>query len=387
MHPKSANRLAGFGTSIFSEISALAARYQAINLGQGFPDFAGPAFLKDAACSAINADLNQYAPSTGLPTLRAAIARTWERHSKVSVDPDAEITVTSGATEAMFATIMALINPGDEVLIFEPFYDSYPPNVLMAGGIPRYIRLHEPRWEVDFAQVRAAITPQTKAIILNTPHNPTGKVWSRTELSQLAAIAIEHDLLVISDEVYDRLVFEDYQHCSIATLPDMWERTVTISSTGKTFSVTGWKIGYAIAPNSLTEAIRRVHQFVTFASATPLQAAAVVGLNAGEPYERQLLQFYNARREQLVKVLRDAGLYVLPPQGTYFVMADIRDLGWDNDAEFCRYLISEIGVAAIPPSAFYHDGYQSGMVRFCFAKKPETIAAAAEKLKQLGSRS
>lgn len=387
MHPKSANRLAGFGTSIFSEISTLAARYQAINLGQGFPDFAGPAFLKDAACSAINADLNQYAPSTGLPTLRAAIARTWERHSKASVDPDAEITVTSGATEAMFATIMALINPGDEVLIFEPFYDSYPPNVLMAGGIPRYIRLHEPRWDVDFAQVRAAITPQTKAIILNTPHNPTGKVWSRTELSQLAAIAIEHDLLVISDEVYDRLVFEDYQHCSIATLPDMWERTVTISSTGKTFSVTGWKIGYAIAPNSQTEAIRRVHQFVTFASATPLQAAAVVGLNAGEPYERQLLQFYNARREQLVKVLRDAGLYVLPPQGTYFVMADIRDLGWENDAEFCRYLISEIGVAAIPPSAFYHDSYQSGMVRFCFAKKPETIAAAAEKLKQLGSRS
>lgn len=387
MHPKSANRLAGFGTSIFSEISALAARYQAINLGQGFPDFAGPAFLKDAACSAINADLNQYAPSTGLPTLRAAIARTWERHSKASVETDAEITVTSGATEAMFATIMALINPGDEVLIFEPFYDSYPPNVLMAGGIPRYIRLHEPRWDVDFAQVRAAITPQTKAIILNTPHNPTGKVWSRAELSQLAAIAIEHDLLVISDEVYDRLVFEDYQHCSIATLPGMWERTITISSTGKTFSVTGWKIGYAIAPNALTEAIRRVHQFVTFASATPLQAAAVVGLNAGEPYERQLLQFYNARREQLVKILRDAGLYVLPPQGTYFVMADIRDLGWENDAEFCRYLISEIGVAAIPPSAFYHDGYQSGMVRFCFAKKPETIAAAAEKLKQLGSRS
>ncbi|MBM7845077.1 methionine aminotransferase [Herpetosiphon giganteus] len=387
MHPKSANRLAGFGTSIFSEISALAAQYQAINLGQGFPDFAGPAFLKDAACSAINADLNQYAPSTGLPTLRAAIARTWERHTKAAVNPETEITVTSGATEALFATIMALINPGDEVIIFEPYYDAYPPNVLMAGGIPRYVRLSEPRWDVDFAQVRAAITPQTKAIILNTPHNPTGKVWSRAELSQLAAIAIEHDLLVLSDEVYDRLVFEDHQHCAIATLPGMWDRTVTISSTGKTFSVTGWKIGYAIAPNPLTEAIRRVHQFVTFASATPLQAAAVVGLNAGEPYERQLLQFYSARRTQLVKALGDAGLYVLPPQGTYFVMADIRDLGWDNDAEFCRYLISDIGVAAIPPSAFYHDGYQSGMVRFCFAKKPETIAAAAEKLKRLGSRS
>ncbi|MFD3164974.1 methionine aminotransferase [Herpetosiphon sp. NSE202] len=387
MHPKSANRLAGFDTSIFSEISALATQYQAINLGQGFPDFAGPAFLKDAACSAINADLNQYAPSTGLPTLRAAIARTWERHTKAAVNPETEITVTSGATEALFATIMALINPGDEVIIFEPYYDAYPPNVLMAGGIPRYVRLSEPRWDVDFAQVRAAITPQTKAIILNTPHNPTGKVWSRAELSQLAAIAIEHDLLVFSDEVYDRLVFEDHQHCSIATLPGMWERTVTISSTGKTFSVTGWKIGYAIAPNPLTEAIRRVHQFVTFASATPLQVAAVVGLNAGEPYERQLLQFYSARRAQLVKALGDAGLYVLPPQGTYFVMADIRDLGWDNDAEFCRYLISDIGVAAIPPSAFYHDGYQSGMVRFCFAKKPETIAAAAEKLKRLGSRS
>lgn len=378
-----ADRIQGFGTSIFSEMSALAAEHQAINLAQGFPDFAGPAFIKDAAAAAIAGDLNQYAPSQGLKVLREAVARSWQRHYDREPDPEREITVTTGATEALVAAVLAVVNPGDEVIIFEPFYDAYPPDVLMAGGVPRYIRLPEPDWALPVEELRAAITPRTRAIMLNTPHNPIGKVWSRAELEAIAALAVEHDLLVISDEVYERLVFDGARHIPIATLPGMWERTISISSTGKTFSVTGWKVGYTVAAPELSAAIRRVHQFVTFASPTPLQAAVAAGLDAGEAYERQLLNFYTARRDELVGALREAGFAVETPAGTYFVMADIRRLGWEDDVAFCRHLTTEIGVAAIPPSAFYHDNYQSGMVRFCFAKRPETIEQAAKKLARL----
>lgn len=378
-----ADRIQGFGTSIFSEMSALAAKHQAINLAQGFPDFAGPAFIKDAACAAITSDLNQYAPSQGLKVLREAVARSWQRHYEHELDPEGEITVTTGATEALVAAVLAVVNPGDEVIIFEPFYDAYPPDVLMAGGVPRYVRLPEPDWRLPVEDLRAAIGPRTRAIMLNTPHNPIGKVWDRAELEAIAALAIEHDLLVISDEVYERLVFAGARHIPIATLPGMWERTISISSTGKTFSLTGWKIGYTVAAPELSAAIRRVHQFVTFASPTPLQAAVAAGLDAGEAYERQLLHFYTARRDELVAALSAAGFGVSAPAGTYFVMADIRPLGWDDDVAFCRHLTTEIGVAAIPPSAFYHDNYQSGMVRFCFAKRPETIEQAASKLARL----
>jgi aspartate/methionine/tyrosine aminotransferase len=378
-----ADRIQGFGTSIFSEMSALAAKHQAINLAQGFPDFAGPAFIKDAACAAITSDLNQYAPSQGLKVLREAVARSWQRHYERELDPEGEITVTTGATEALVAAVLAVVNPGDEVIIFEPFYDAYPPDVLMAGGVPRYIRLPEPDWRLPIEELRAAIGPRTRAIMLNTPHNPIGKVWDRAELEAIAALAIEHDLLVISDEVYERLVFDGACHIPIATLPGMWERTISISSTGKTFSLTGWKVGYTVAAPELSAAIRRVHQFVTFASPTPLQAAVAAGLDAGEAYERQLVHFYTARRDELVAALSAAGFGVSAPAGTYFVMADIRRLGWDDDVAFCRHLTSEIGVAAIPPSAFYHDNYQSGMVRFCFAKRPETIEQAASKLARL----
>ena len=381
-----AERIRSFGTSIFTEMSALAAQHNAINLAQGFPDFAGPAFIKDAACAAIHANFNQYAPSPGLRVLREAVARSWARHHGRELDAEREITVTSGATEALLAATLAVVNPGDEVIIFEPFYDAYPPDVLMAGGVPKYVRLTEPNWALPLEQLRAAITPRTVAIMLNTPHNPTGKVWSQTELQAVAALALEHDLLVISDEVYERLVFDDAAHVAIANLPGMWERTITVSSTGKTFSLTGWKIGYVVAPPALTDAIRRVHQFITFASPTPLQVAIATGLDAGEAYERQLIHFYAARRDELVAVLQTAGFGVLSPRGTYFVMADIRPLGWDDDVAFCRYLTTQIGVAAIPPSAFYHDNYQSGMVRFCFAKRPETIAAAAAKRKEISRK-
>ena len=375
-----AHRIRSFGTSVFTEMSALALRHNAINLSQGFPDFAAPEFIKQHAIKAIQADFNQYAPSNGMRSLHEAIGRSWQRHYQRELDLAREITATSGATEAIFDAVMAVINPNDEVIIFEPFYDSYPPCVLMAGGVPRYVRLAEPDWTLDPDLLKAAITPKTKAIMLNTPHNPIGKVWQKAELELIAKLAREHDLIVISDEVYERLVFDDAQHIPIATLPDMWQRTITISSTGKTFSVTGWKIGYAVADAPLTDAIRRVHQFVTFASATPFQAAVAAALDAGAPFERELVQFYSERRQELMYSLERAGFGVLKPQGTYFVMADIRQLGWDNDVDFCRFLTSEIGVAAIPPSAFYHDGYQSGLARFCFAKKPETIAAAAERL-------
>lgn len=379
-------RIREFGTSIFTEMSALAIQHNAINLAQGFPDFSGPAFIKDAACAAIHADLNQYAPSHGLRVLREAVARSWARHYNRELDIEREITVTSGATEALLAAILAVVNPGDEVIIFEPYYDAYPPDVLMAGGVPRYVRLPEPDWSLPVEALRAAITPQTRAILLNTPHNPIGKVWSRDELMVLAALAVEHNLVIITDEVYERLIFDAATHIPIATLPDMWQRTITISSTGKTFSLTGWKVGYVVASASLSEAVRRVHQFVTFASPTPLQAALAAALDAGEAYERQLVLFYAARRKELVAALQQAGFGVAPPSGTYFVMADVRPLGWNNDIEFCRYLTTNVGVAAIPPSVFYHDGYQSGMIRFCFAKKAETIAAAAEKLAMLNDQ-
>lgn len=376
-------RIAGFGTSIFSEMSALAARHGAINLSQGFPDFPGPEFIKEAAVEAIRADLNQYAPSHGLQHLREAIASSWSTRYGCPIDPDHEVTVTSGATEALLAAALAFIDPGDEVIIFEPFYDAYVPDVLMAGGVPRFVRLREPNWRLNPDELQAIAGARTRAILLNTPHNPTGKVFSLSELEIIAQLARERDLLVITDEVYERLVFAGARHIPIATLPGMWERTVTISSTGKTFSLTGWKIGYTIAPAPLTEAVRRVHQFVTFASATPLQAAMATAIEALDHYEPPFLAFYTERRDEMVAALEGAGFEVLPPDGTYFVMAGFDRFGFTNDVEFCRYLTAEIGVAAIPPSAFYHNQYQSGMARFCFAKKPETIAAAAERLAQL----
>ncbi|HEY1011838.1 MAG TPA: methionine aminotransferase [Herpetosiphonaceae bacterium] len=383
MRQRMAERIRDVGTSIFTEMSALAARHQAINLSQGFPDFAGPEFVKRAAVAAIDADLNQYAPSHGLRPLREAVARSWLRHHGRELDAEAEITVTSGATEALLAAVLAVVDPGDEVIVFEPFYDAYPPDVAMAGGTPRFVRLAEPDWALPLDELRATVTPRTRAILLNTPHNPVGKVFGRAELEAIAGLAREHDLLVISDEVYERLVFDGAAHVPIATLPGMWERTLTISSTGKTFSLTGWKVGYVVAAPELTAALRRVHQFMTFATATPFQSAMAAALDAGAAYERELLDFYTARRDELVAALRSAGFGVAPPAGTYFVMADIRPFGWDDDVAFCRYLTSEIGVAAIPPSAFYHDAHQTGMARFCFAKRPETIAAAADRLQRL----
>ncbi|NCC30715.1 MAG: aminotransferase class I/II-fold pyridoxal phosphate-dependent enzyme [Chloroflexia bacterium] len=398
-----AERVRGFGTTIFAEISALAVQCGAVNLGQGFPDFAGPAWVKAAAVAAVEADLNQYAPYQGLPRLREAVAATWRAQGRQAFDPAREITVTSGATEALFGAIQALVNPGDEVIIFEPFYDAYVPAVTMAGGVPRYVRLHPPgegqaspltgvpahAWWFDPDELRAAFSERTRILMLNTPHNPTGKVFRQAELDLIATLCLEYDVTVIADEVYDQLVFGEATHQGIASLPGMWERTLTINSIGKTFSVTGWKIGYAVGPAPLNDALRAAHQWITFATATPLQAAAAAALEAAltNGYYDELRTEYRERYALLQTLLHEAGLPTLPTEGSYFVMADLRNTGFDDDGAFCRWLTREIGVAAIPPSAFYApraDEESSTslplLARFCFAKKLETLRAAGERL-------
>src|SRR4051794_5444086 len=380
-----ARRTQGYGSSIFSEMSRIAVQHGAVNLGQGFPDFAGPDFVKAAAHAAIDADLNQYAISHGAPHLRRAIAATWARDWGREIDPDNEITVASGATEVLADAMLAFLDPGDEVVVFEPYYDAYVPTIGFAGATARPVTLYAPDWSFDPDELAAAFGPRTRMVLLNTPHNPTGKVFTSPELEQIAALCQEHDAIVVTDEVYDRIVFPDTGavHVPITTLPGMWERTLTVNSTGKTFSMTGWKIGYAVGPAALNAALRTVHQFVTFATSPPFQEAMAVALDlaATNGYYDTLRAEYTARRDLLASALHDAGLATLPIGGSYFLLADIAPLGFPDDAAFCRYLAAEIGVAAIPPSAFYSDPSRAPqLARFCFAKRPETIAAAAERL-------
>ncbi len=381
-----ADRIGGFGTSVFTEMSRLAVEHQAINLGQGFPDFAGPDFVKEAAAAAIAADMNQYAPSHGTPRLRQAIASDWFRRYGQEIDAERQVTVTTGATEAIFVAMLAFLNPGDEIIFFEPFYDAYVADVAMAGATAQVVRLHAPDWRFDPEELAAAFSDQTKLFLLNTPHNPTGKVFTRSELEQIADLCQQHDVTVITDEVYDRIVFDENEHIPIATLPGMWERTLTVNSTGKTFSMTGWKIGFTVGPADLNAAIRATHQFSTFATATPFQEAMAVALETAEErgYYQQLRDEYAERRDRLRAVLADTSLPPLECQGAYFLMSDVTPHGFDNDIDFCRYLVTEAGVAAIPPSAFYLDPATAPpLARFCFAKKFETIDAAAERLSRL----
>jgi len=379
-----AQRVAGFGTTIFTEMTALANEHQAINLGQGFPDFAAPAFMKEAAVAAIEADVNQYAPANGRPRLRQAIAQKVHDFYGLEANPDTEITVLHGATEAIFATILGLVNPGDEVIVFEPFYDSYVPAIQMAGGVPRFYTLRPPTWQIDEAELSALFSSKTKLIIINTPHNPTGKVFTQAELALIARLCRQHDVLAMTDEVYEHLVFDGQQHQPLASLPGMANRTIMISSLGKTFSVTGWKVGWTVAPPELTRAIFRAHQFMTFCGAAPLQEAAVTAVSQPASFYTELTEFYTRKRDFLLDALTSAGLTPIVPSGTYFIMVDISHLGFANDVAFCRYLTSEIGVAAIPPSAFFHnpaDG--AGLARFAFCKEDKTLAEAANRLQRL----
>ncbi len=386
MHNVAAQRVRGFGTSIFTEMSRLASEHNAVNLGQGFPDFPGPDFVKDAAKKAIDANANQYAVSFGTPRLRQEIAQTWLSQTGQVIDESAEITVTTGATEAIFDVMQAFTDEGDEIVVFEPFYDSYPASAAMAGSRLRHITLHAPEWSFDPADAEAAFGPRTKLLLLNTPHNPTGKVFRREELELLADLCQRWNVVAVTDEVYDRIIFGDADHLSIATLPGMRERTLTINSTGKTFSMTGWKIGYAIGPAELNVTLRAVHQFVTFATATPFQEAMADALALAPRigYYGQLKREYDERRVMLEQALNGAGLPVLPVEGAYFLMADVSGLGFPDDVRFCRWLTSEVGVAAVPPSAFYADPSRAPLLaRFCFAKREETIAQAAERLQRL----
>lgn len=390
--PAVAHRLAPFGTTIFAEMTRLAIEHDAINLSQGFPDFDGPEWLKDAAQEAMRTGHNQYARSAGVPALTESIARWFEASSGLATDPESEITVTAGCTEALAAAFMGLINPGDEVVLFEPFYDSYRACVAMAGARPRFVTLRPPpdghtRFTFDKAELRSAVSPATRAILLNTPHNPTGKVFTREELTLIAEIAIERDLVVIADEVYERLTYDDAEHVSIASLPGMRDRTVTLSSLGKTFSMTGWKIGWAIAPPHLTAGVRAAHQFLTFAVATPLQHASAAALDRATDYVPGLRQHYANMRSRLSEALADIGFRVFEPEGTYFIMADHTPFGFPDDVAFCRALTTDRRVAAIPPSAFYADPSNGrALVRFAFCKRAETLDAAIERLAALRSR-
>jgi len=387
--PVSAQRVTRFGTTVFSEFSALAAKHGAVNLGQGFPDFDGPEAIKEAAQRAIRDGVNQYAISTGARDLRLAIAEHSARFYGQQVDPDTMVTVTSGATEAILDVLLGLVDPGDEVVAFEPFYDSYDANITFLGATARYVPLRppdagHPEWWFDRDEVRAAFGPRTRLLILNSPHNPTGKVFTREELEFLGGLCAEFDVKVLSDEVYEHLVFAPARHLRPATLPGLAERTVTVSSGGKTFSLTGWKVGWVIAPPPLRDAVQRAHQFVTFATASPLQAAMAAALRLPDTYFAELAAQYTAKRERLLGGLRDAGLTAFAPQGSYFILADIARYGFPDDVAFCRHLVSEVGVAAIPPSVFYgpeHRHLGQGLARFAFCKTEAVLDEAVRRLR------
>lgn len=381
-------RLEGFGTTIFTEMTLHAERYDALNLGQGFPSFDGPDFVKEAAIRAIRDGHNQYARMTGHPDLARAVSEHQSRFYGLEYDPQREITITHGATEGIHSTLQAICNPGDEVVVFEPFYDSYRACIAMAGAVDRLYTLEWPDFEIDFARFESLIGPRTRAILLNSPHNPTGKVFRRHELERLAELACRHDLIVVADEVYEHLVFEPEDdgtgHLPIASLPGMRERTVLLSSAGKTFSFTGWKVGWACAPPDLTAAIRTAHQFVTFSVATPFQPAIAEALRADDSVYSDLLESYRERRDFLCEGLQSAGFGVEPSAGTYFVLADIRPLGFDDDVVFCRRLPEMVRVAAIPPTAFYvHRQAGRHLVRFAFCKDMGILREGIRRLQQL----
>ncbi|MEU7700854.1 pyridoxal phosphate-dependent aminotransferase [Streptomyces sp. NPDC015492] len=381
-------RLAEFGTTIFAEMSALAARTGAINLGQGFPDTDGPEEIREAAVRALRDGRgNQYPPGPGVPELRSAIADHQRDRYGLVYDPDAEVLVTAGATEAIAASLLALVEPGDEVIALEPYYDSYAACVAMAGGtrVPVTLRPHEGAYVLDLDELRAAVTDRTRLILLNTPHNPTGTVLTRAELTAVAELAVERDLLVVTDEVYEHLVFDDAEHVPIASLPGMRERTVTIGSAGKTFSFTGWKVGWITASPELTSAVRAAKQFLTYVSSGPFQYAIAEALRLPAAYFDTLRAELSAKRDLLGEGLAQAGFAVYKPAGTYFVTTDIRPLGAEDGFAFCRSLPERAGVVAIPNAVFYdHREAGAPFVRFAFCKRTEVLEEAVSRLKRLG---
>jgi aminotransferase len=375
-----------FTESVIREMNRLAVAAGAVGLAQGFPDFACPPELKAAAAEAVAADINQYAITFGAKPLRDAIVtKTARFHPDWRIDPDTQVTVVNGATEGMMAAMLGLLDPGDEVIVFEPYYENYGPDAILTGAIPRYVTLHEPDWHIDPDELRRAVTPRTRAIVVNSPHNPTGKVFSREELSLVADLCREHDLLAFTDDIYQHLVYEG-EHVPLATLPGMAERTVSIDSMSKTYSVTGWRVGWVIAAEDLTVGIRRVHDFLTVGAAAPLQQASVAGLALGDDYYAALLAAYRERRQLLVAALAAAGFRIHHPAGAYYVMTDIRDLTDEDDVTFTRRLIADPGVAGVPGSSFFsRPELGRRKIRFAFPKKAATLQLAAERLARLAT--
>jgi aspartate/methionine/tyrosine aminotransferase len=380
-----ATRAAHFTESVIREMTRIASEYEAINLAQGFPDFPMPEPMKAAACAAIHGDINQYAITWGAAPLRLAIAEKYRRWYGMDVDPDTEVTVTCGATEAMAATFLALVESGDEVILLEPFYENYGPDAILAGAAPVFVPLDRPGWKLDVERIRAALTPRTRAIVLNTPHNPTGRVFTRAELRELAALCVERDLWVFTDEIYEHIRYAGDHHV-LATFPGMRQRTVTISGLSKTFSCTGWRLGYVIAPPRETSAIRKVHDFLTVGAPAPLQAAGAIGLAFDADYFNHLALEYRARRDVLSSALREAGFSFELPEGAYYILADFSALSDLPDTEFARWLTREIGVACVPGSSFRLDPERGRReVRFAFCKREETLKAAAARLRSLAA--
>ncbi len=384
---RTSRKASQFTESVIREMTRLANAHGAVNLSQGFPDFPAPEAVKQAACDAIQADINQYAITWGSKPLREAIARDASRHRSDVIDPDAHVTVCCGSTEAMMATMLAIVDPGDEVIVFEPFYENYGPDAILSGATPKYVRLREPGvsggvdWSFDPDELAVAFSNKTRAIIINTPNNPTGKVFSRAELQHIAGLCQQWGVLAVTDEIYEHILYDDAEHVSMASLDGMADRTVTINSVSKTFSVTGWRVGWTIAPPDVSGAIRKVHDFLTVGAAAPLQAAAAAALAMPESYYAGLSTTYRAKRDRLMGILTAAGFRCIRPRGAYYIMTDVSAFGFTDDVTMARHLVTEVGVASVPGSSFYRDrqGGQS-QLRFCFCKKEETLTAAEQRL-------
>jgi aminotransferase len=373
-----------FTESVIREMTRLCNQYGGVNLSQGFPDFPAPAEIKDAAARAVMEDVNQYAITWGSKRLRDALAAKTRRFTGLVYDTETEMTVCCGATECMAATMLAIVDPGDEVIVFEPFYENYGPDAVLSGATPRFVRLREPDWSFDPAELAAAFGPRTKAIVINTPNNPTGKVFNREEMDSIAALCIQHDVVAITDEIYEHILYDGAVHISMAALPGMRDRTVTISGISKTYSVTGWRIGWCLAPPPITAAIRKVHDFLTVGAPAPLQEAAAAALELPDSYYEALARDYRERRDYLVPALEAAGFRTFMPRGAYYVMTDISGFGADHDVVFARKLVQEIGVAGVPGSSFYSQPEHGRQrLRFHFARRRATLEAAVERLARL----
>ncbi len=383
------DRVQHFTESVIREMTRQALVHDAVNLAQGFPDFPAPEVIKRAAQEAIAADINQYAITWGAKRLRDAIARKYQRVQGLTFDPETEITVCCGSTESMIASLLALCNPGDEIIIFEPFYENYGPDCFLSGARPCFVKLRPPsgssdEWSFDEGELRAAFNPHTRAIILNTPNNPTGKVFNVAELEIVRDLCVEFDVLAITDEIYEHILYNGASHTSIATLDGMRDRTVTISALSKTYSVTGWRVGWAVAAPPLTDAIRKVHDFLTVGAAAPLQEAGAVALDLPDAYYEELASTYRTRRDRMLEALRGAGFRVFVQQGAYYIMTDISSFGFPDDVSFTQHLVKNVGIAAVPGSSFFsHPQLGAQQVRFTFCKREETLREAAHRLKQL----